>query len=354
LKDTPALTPTHDDSALDPAYAHAYQLLAEQTLVIVDTETTGLDPRVEQLLELGAVKLVKGQVTETFSALIKPTATIRPSSQKIHNISPAMVEDAPPIEDVLPRFLAFLGDLPYAAHNVAFDYGFIKEACKRNLGVKFNNLRVCTLEMYKCVFPEDPSHGLSSLASRFGEEAHVNHRALDDALQLAAVYPKLRHLYENKLKWQLSQLPNTPYLLERYVRLQKANQVIQSELADLKDLFKLYFAEGGVPLTASSGEQLTCQWRRHFEFDDDALLAAVIDAGLERKVCKVNVRTLDRLVTDRRVELTDEQWQALNTARKQVGQTLHVNVSKQVEVTTPAVPAQLAEVEAPLLLADDE
>jgi hypothetical protein len=71
-------------------------------------------------------------------------------------------------------------------------------------------------------------------------------------------------------------------------------------------------------------------------------------------VCKVNVRTLDRLVTDRRVELTDEQWQALNTARKQVGQTLHVNVSKQVETAPPAVPAQLADVEAPILVADDE
>lgn len=313
-------------AAASASLSLANQQLNEHTLVIVDTETTGLDYKCEKLIEIGAVRLEKGVVVDTFSSLINPRQAIRHSSFRVHGIPDALVADAPPIEEVLPKFLAFVGDLPYAAHNVVFDYSFINEACKTVLNRRFKNLRICTLEMYRTVFPEEPAHGLTHLLARFGKPHFVSHRALDDALQLASVYPRLRELYIQQQRWQFSQLDNVEYLLERYLRLQKASQVLQSEMADLKAVFKLHFQEGGQPVTASTGELLTCTWRRQFDYDEDQLWHLVKELNLVDRVCKLNVRTLDRILTNR------SYLERLNPAQRDLVAELRSTMSQSVQV----------------------
>ena len=315
--------------AFDP---HA--LPADDTLIILDVETTGLDHKTEAIIEIGAVRLEKGQVVDEFSTLVNPEQPIRPSSFKIHNISEEMVADAPTIAEVLPKFVDFVGELPYAGHSVVFDYSFITEAYKKHRGERFLNQRICTLEMFKSVFPEEHSHGLSALQARFNEEnTDVSHRALDDAKMLAKVYPRLRKLYQQKHAWRYSQLGNVEYLLERYLRLQKAAQTLHSEMADLKDIFKLYFMEGGEPILASSGEHMSGQLKRHFDYSQDELSGILRDTPLFSRVSKVNLRTLDRYMNNGRAKelLEEEAFEKLQASRVGMTQSLSVNITRPNE-----------------------
>ncbi len=305
-------------------------IMHEGAVIVLDTETTGLDHKTESLLEIGAVRLENGEITATFSTLIKPDAPIRGSSFKIHGISEDMVQEAPTVEEAIKSLDAFIGDLPYVAHNVVFDYSFITEAYKKYLGKRFLNPRICSQELYYSLFPEESSHGLSSLARKFGYEPHVEHRALDDAKQLAQVYPQLRKLYLQKHSWKYSQLNNIDYLLERYLRLQKAHQTLQSEMADLKDVFKLYFAEGGHPIRTTGGEILTANLRRQYDYDSHSLMEAIVEHDLLKQVSRVNLRLVDKLIMQKpeKSDISEEVRQALIATRKTISQNWSIELKK--------------------------
>jgi DNA polymerase III epsilon subunit family exonuclease len=271
-------------------------LTPEETYIVLDTETTGLDHKTEKLIEIAAVKMQGGEVIETFSSLVNPEKPIRHSSFLIHHISEDMVKDAPPIGEVLPLFMEFVGEHSYVAHNAIFDYSFINEASKALYGKRFTNNRIDTFEMYRAVFPDESSHGLNALLRRFGYNEDVIHRALDDAMCLAKVYPKLRQLYEQKFAWQLSQLKNVPYLVERYLRMQKANQSLQAEMSDLKEIFRLYFQNGGTPVEATSGEVMVSTYRRSYSYDEHKIWDIAKRADVCERIFKLNPRALDKLV----------------------------------------------------------
>src|SRR5262249_51873455 len=124
----------------------------------------------------------------------------------------------------------------------------------------------------------------------------VIHRALDDAMCLAKVYPKLRQLYEQKFAWQLSQLKNVPYLVERYLRMQKASQSLQAEMADLKEVFRLYFQNGGTPFERTWGERMISTNRRSYSYDDSKIWDIAKRADVCERIFKLNPRALDKLV----------------------------------------------------------
>lgn len=265
--------------------------------IVLDTETTGLDHRTEKLIEIAAVKMRGDTVEETFTSLVNPKKPIRHSSFLIHGIPDEVVAEAPPIEDVLPRFLEFVGDLPYVAHNALFDYSFINEAHKEVYdGEKFRNVRIDTFEMYRSVFPEEASHGLSSLLARFGLNSEVKHRALDDALGLASVYPRLNELYQQKYNWQLSQTRNIQYLMERYLRLQKTVQILHAEMSDLKDVFKMYFQQGGRKVEVSTGESMISSYRRTYSYDEKRVWEIAKEADICERLFKLNPRAADKLI----------------------------------------------------------
>lgn len=301
-------------------------LETDDPIIVLDTETTGLDHKTEKMIEIAAVKMQHGEIIETFTSLVNPEKPIRHSSFLIHNISEEMVEDAPTIADVMPSFLEFVGDYAYVAHNAIFDYSFINEATKALYGKRFTNNRIDTFEMYRSVFPDDLSHGLHSLLKRFGYDEIVVHRALDDAMCLAKVYPGLRKLYEQKFAWQLSQLKNVPYLLERYFRIQKASQCLQAEMSDLKDIFKLYFQNGGTGVESTSGEVMVSHYRRSYSYDEKKIWEIATQAGVCEKIFKLNPRALDKLVE--RSDLDETYKEAFRECRLSMHEARGINFIK--------------------------
>lgn len=300
------------------------------TLVVVDLETTGLDHRVERIIEIGMVRLENGEVTEKYETLVNPDVPIRHSSFNIHGISEEMVADAPKIEDVLPTVLEFLGDAPLVAHNAIFDYSYLNEASKRMYEKRIENLRIDTFEIFRNVFPDEPSHGLSALLAKFGYESDVLHRALDDAENLARVFPKLIKMYEEQKAWQLLQVENVPYLAERYSRLQRTVQMLQAEISDLREIFKLYFQEGGKSFTTTQGDMLVSSYRRNYEYNEEAIRTIIDAAGLGRQAYKLNNRAVDKLINNK--ELDDDIRQGLIDARTLMTEARMVSFVKPSDV----------------------
>ncbi|MDN4481562.1 DEDD exonuclease domain-containing protein [Demequina muriae] len=157
--------------------------LSATTFVVVDLETTGGSPRDCEITEIGAVKTRGGEVVGEFQTLVDPGGPIPPYIVALTGITDAMVVAAPPIAQVLPSFLEFLGDAVLVAHNARFDVGFLKEACRRH-GYAWPAPEIVDtvlLARRATTKEEAPNKKLVTLARVFGTRVTPNHRALEDA-----------------------------------------------------------------------------------------------------------------------------------------------------------------------------
>jgi len=149
-------------------------------VVIFDLETTGLSALLNNILEIGALKLTPKGLT-TFSTLVNPEVEIPPANTAIHGITGDMVKDSPTIKEVLPKFMEFVGDLTLVAHNAQFDLGFITYDLHM-LGLPFGNSDIyCTVKLSRLVFTDFSTHRLGHLAEKLGIPLERAHRAEDDA-----------------------------------------------------------------------------------------------------------------------------------------------------------------------------
>jgi DNA polymerase III epsilon subunit family exonuclease len=152
----------------------------DRRLVVFDTETANWRGA-PHLLELGALRVVDGEVVEHFESLVRPEVPIDPEVTAIHGIDEAMIFDAPPTADVLARFLAWLGDDWLAAHNAEFDARVLGFECVRwRLDVP-KGLVIDTLKLSRRFIREAPDHKLQTLCEHLELEEGVHHRALADA-----------------------------------------------------------------------------------------------------------------------------------------------------------------------------
>lgn len=159
--------------------------------VCVDLETTGLSPRENEIIEIGAVKVINNQIVGVFSELIKPSVSIPSRITSITGITNTMVKQKDDIGQVLPRFLDFLGVLPIIAHNINFDYGFLLEKATR-LRVKFECIGIDTLKIARGLMPELGSKSLASLCTYYNIVNEHAHRASDDALATVKVFEAMK------------------------------------------------------------------------------------------------------------------------------------------------------------------
>lgn len=294
--------------------------------IVLDTETTGLDYTKEKMVEFAAVRLENGKIKDEFQTLINPKQHIRKSSMAIHGITPEMVEDAPTEEEIMPKILEFIGDYPLVAHNAIFDYSFLNEASLRVCNKELNNPRIDTQQMFKEVYPELDSHGLEALTNKFGVELNNHHRAMADTMGLALAYPKLKKLYLQKYDWELKQLDNVEYLFERFLRIQQTVSTLQSELQDLKSVFKLYFEQGGTPITAQSGDILTYNSKHSFCYDLAEIKEVLDEVGAFEKAVKLNTGFIDRLVCGH--SLDEEKRDIIKNARQELTETRNIQIIK--------------------------
>ena len=146
--------------------------------VVVDTETTGTDPKVSDLLEVAAIRVQGGHILDRWSTLVNPQRTI--VGNQMHGISDADVDGAPSPREAAETFIAFAGRATIVGHSVGFDLGFLEAA--RGDGYRFEAGRYLdTLVLAREAYPGLESYRLGDLTKFFGIEQPTNHRALPDA-----------------------------------------------------------------------------------------------------------------------------------------------------------------------------
>lgn len=161
--------------------------------VVFDIETTGFSPVMNRIIEIGAVRVENGQITDRFSAFVNPEVPIPFEIEKLTGINDGMVLDADTIEAVLPRFLEFVGDAALVAHNANFDVGFIKENAKRqNIPVDFTY--VDTVGMARTLLTGQAKYTLDAVAKTLKIPLENHHRAVDDAECTAEIFLKLAEM----------------------------------------------------------------------------------------------------------------------------------------------------------------
>ncbi len=152
-----------------------------------DFETTGFSPPRDKITEIGAVKVLEGEIAESFSQLINPERYIPGRITELTGISNEMVADMPTIEEALPAFLEFAEGLPLVAHNAPFDCKFLFCEAEK-LGISVTAPVADTLRLARRRWPGLPSYKLTFLTDYFCIAQEDAHRAWCDAEATAKLY----------------------------------------------------------------------------------------------------------------------------------------------------------------------
>ena len=161
----------------------------EGSYVVFDIETTGFSPIKNRIIEIGAVKVSNGEITDRFSSFVNPQVPIPFEIEKLTSINDEMVMDAPVIEKVLPEFLSFCEGTVLVAHNASFDISFIRENAQRQQ-LPFDFTYVDTVGIARVLLPHQAKHTLDAVSKTLGISLENHHRAVDDAEATAQIFVK--------------------------------------------------------------------------------------------------------------------------------------------------------------------
>ncbi|MEJ8544826.1 ATP-dependent DNA helicase DinG [Brevibacillus borstelensis] len=193
--------------------------------IVVDFETTGSHPRQgDSIIQIGAVTIDDGHITESFSTLINPGQAIPPFIKQLTGITDEMVADAPTLEEVLPRFLRMLEGRTFVAHNASFDLQFLQEALLSQGYYTFDGYVLDTVELSRFLMPMQGSYRLGELADDLQIEHDRPHQADSDALATAQLFLHLLDI--------LNELP--------LVTIQRLQILVSSFRSDISELLRFF------------------------------------------------------------------------------------------------------------------
>ena len=167
------------------------------TFVVFDLETTGFSPSKNQIIEIGAVKVVNGSITERFSTFVNPKVPIPFEIEQLTSINDDMVLDAPTIDEILPKFMEFCQDAVMVAHNADFDMSFIKHNCSA-LGLECEKTVLDTVALSRVLLPALNRFKLDTVAKALNVSLAHHHRAVDDAACTAEIFVRLVEMLRNR------------------------------------------------------------------------------------------------------------------------------------------------------------
>ncbi len=161
----------------------------ENTYVSIDLETTGLNPKRDRITEIGALKVVEGQVTDTFVTFVNPGRLLEDRIRELTGIRDEDLAQAPDIREVFPKLADFLEDLPLLGHSVLFDYSFLKKAAV-DQKLSFEKKGIDTLKIARKYLASLEHRSLDYLCGYY-HIPHRAHRALADAEATSVLYHRL-------------------------------------------------------------------------------------------------------------------------------------------------------------------
>lgn len=158
-----------------------------KSYIALDIETTGLSPKKDKIIEIGAYKVKNFTIIDYFTTLINPGIELSDYTKELTGIREEEVRNAPYIEEKIKELLDFCEDLPLLGHMIIFDYSFIKKAAI-SVGYHFENDGIDTLKLVRELMPKDTKKDLYSACRYYGIPMESHHRALNDALFSHVLY----------------------------------------------------------------------------------------------------------------------------------------------------------------------
>ncbi len=177
----------------------------DEEYIAFDLETTGLSPRQDRIIEIGAVRMKRGEELERFQTFVDPGQQLDKETTDLTGITDEMLSGAPKIGEALPKLLAFIGDGILVAHNAQFDTTFVYQEAKR-LGIDFKVRSADTMVLSQCLLPEMNQHKLNLVAKSLDLGDFNHHRAADDALMCGKIFAKLLEKLESMGLSRLQQI----------------------------------------------------------------------------------------------------------------------------------------------------
>ena len=166
--------------------------------VVFDLETTGISCTKDDIVEISAISVKDSKIVDEFSTLVNPLRPIPYYASRVNNITDDMVADSPVFEDVLPRFLEFIGNSVLVGHNIhSFDLKFLYRYCKAFYGRTLGNDYIDTLILSRTHLPNIRHHSLTDIALHYDIDTVGAHRALNDCVMNQKIYEKLKSEKDN-------------------------------------------------------------------------------------------------------------------------------------------------------------
>lgn len=168
--------------------------------IVLDTETTGLKPKEDEIIQLSMLKIKNGKVIDIFNEFYKPYKTIPERTTKLNGISDETVKEKSHFEDSLGEVISFIGDSPLVGHNIGFDLSFLEKYFLVKENKKIMNVWDDTMKLSKENF-YSPKYSLEFLSSRFNHRYFPSHNSLDDCYATFELYERINekfNLFETK------------------------------------------------------------------------------------------------------------------------------------------------------------
>lgn len=159
---------------------------------VIDLETTGFSPIVDEIIEFGAIRIRNGEIVDTFQSLCKPKNELDEFIENLTHITNEMLKDAPDESELIESFIDFIGDDVIVGHNTNFDINFVYDVALRNLDKPLRNDFVDTMRISRRLLPGLDGHSLGDLVGHYGIEYNQAHRSLSDCIYTFRCYEKIK------------------------------------------------------------------------------------------------------------------------------------------------------------------
>jgi DNA polymerase-3 subunit epsilon len=231
--------------------------------VFVDLETNGLSYIRGRIIEVAAIRIENGKIVASMNRLIDPEAELPAFITELTGIRSADLRGAPAFHQIAAELHELLDGALFVAHNVRFDYSFLKQEFKR-AGLDFRPRQLCTMRLSRALYPAERSHKLESIIHRHGFQTERRHRAYDDAEVLRKFLSHLESAFEPEvLQWALAKQLKQPSL---------PRDLNSEVLAALPDTPGVYIFEDkkGYPLYVGKSVHIRQRVQSHFARDHEA------------------------------------------------------------------------------------
>ena len=203
--------------------------------VSIDLETSGLDPKQDRILEIAAIKVVDGEVTDTYETLVDAGMHLSERIVSLTGITEEMTKTGLEPDTAIRQCVEFIGDMPILGHCIHFDYSFLKRAAV-NHGLTFEKEGIDTLQIARKTLPQLESRGLEPLCSYYQILLEHHHRAMADAGATFQLYKKLQAEFGETM-------PELFVAKPLVYQVKKESPATSAQKRHLKDLIKYHRIE---------------------------------------------------------------------------------------------------------------